>query len=199
MFIRSNSKNRSAAAYTLAETVVALGLSCLILTFIITGFIFCSSSLYALSNYANFNKSSENAINQLTREIREMSTLSNYTAVAYANSLFPGYNTITNSLTFVPVGASSTNSWITYSFDPNAQTLTRWQGGVSNVLLSQCLFMNFSMFQRNQTNGTFDPIPTSSPAQTKIVQISWRCQDNNVLSTTQSESLKGAMVVIRAK
>jgi len=200
MFIKHRTCS-STAGFTLAEALIAFGLSSIVVTGILASFLGCGRSLLSLSNYTALNQSSQTAVDQLTREIRSVSCLTNFTTAVITNSSQPWFTTITNSVTFVPAGGSLTNSnnWVTFKYTPATRTLARTQSGTNRVLLTNCSFLNFQMFKRNQTNGTFIPIPTSSPAQTKIVQVNWICASINPMMPSQTESVESAKVVIRSK
>lgn len=200
MFIKSRIRRRP-AGFTLAEALIAFGLSGIIVAGVLVGFIGNGQSLLCLSNYTKLSQDSQNTIDQMTREIRGVSCLTNYTTSVLTGSSLPWFTTVTNSLTFIPVGGygTNTNAWITYYFNPTSQTLSRIQFGVSQVLLSNCQFLNFQMFQRNQSNGTFIPIPTTSPAQTKLVKVNWITAIINPLMPSQTNTVESAEVVIRSK
>src|SRR6266849_3631916 len=88
-FIKKQSKN---LAFTLVEFLVALGISALLMV-VVSGFLLYSGKSFAgISNYVDLEKNSQRALDTLTRDIRQASSLS-----AFA----------TNKLTFVDADGTS--------------------------------------------------------------------------------------------
>ena len=68
------------------------------------------------------------------------------------------------------------------------------------MLLTGCETLNFAIFQRNSTNGTYDQYPSSNePTNTKLVQVSWVCKRSILGASINSESVQTAKIVIRKK
>jgi type II secretory pathway component PulJ len=198
MFIKTQ---RSTAGLTIIETMIALTVSLLITAGVVSSFLGCGRTMLSLSYYTQLNQNAQRAIDQMTREIRGVACLTNFGTLVFSNSPLQGFHAITNSLTFIPQmsAMTNTNAWITYFYNNQSGLLTRSQYGTNQTLLSNLTFLNFQLFQRNVTNDTFCPIPTSNAAQTKLVQVNWTCSDNNPLFPSESYSLESAKIVIRAK
>ena len=192
-------KSPRIAAFTLIEMMISVAISCFVVAGVITGFMACTNSLHALSDYSSLNQNDQLAIDCMSREIRGLAGLTNFWVASYTNSLFTNYTAITNSLMFMPVNATNTNNYIMYSYDPVNLNLTRSQCGTNTTILTQCQFLNFALFQRNQSNGTFCPLPTTNPSLAKIIQVSWLCQATNGLLPAHSENVNSAEIVMRCK
>ena len=79
---------------------------------------------------------------------------------------------------------------------PNARTLTRIKGAQTKVLLQQCDYLSFSVFQRNPSNG-FYFFPAATPATAKLVAVNWRCSRQILQQKVNTESVQTATIVIR--
>jgi hypothetical protein len=76
--------------------------------------------------------------------------------------------------------------------------LTRAKDGVTTDLLTQCDTLNFNIYQRNTTNGTYDQYPTSVEASNcKVVQVSWTCSRTITGTKLNTETVQSTKIVIR--
>ena len=55
------------------------------------------------------------------------------------------------------------------------------------------------MYQRNMTNGTDQPIPTSVASQCKLIKLTWVCSRDILGKSANTESVQSAEFVIRKK
>jgi hypothetical protein len=100
----------------------------------------------------------------------------------------------TNKLTFTDYDGGS----LVFDYNQTNRTLVRIKSGVSTVLLTECDSLNFAIFQRCTTNGTFGNYPTSLQASnTKVVQMTWACSRIVSGSKQNTESMQTAKIVIR--
>lgn len=190
---------------TLIETLVGSTLGLLVLTAVMATSIYAWRSFVALRNYADLDANSRDALDRLSRDIRQMEYVTNWntTAAAYINAAYlpAGWTKVTNRLTFVPYAGAPNNDWLTINYDAGNKTLTRISNGVSSVMLTGVEFLNFGLSQRNQANGTFIPITTTNPAEVKIINVDWVCTRTMMGSSTKfrtnSESVQSAKFVIR--
>jgi hypothetical protein len=140
--------------------------------------LYAGRSFAGLVNYTDLDAHSRNALDHLTRDVRQVNRLVSSTAT---------------SLTFEDADGSS----LQYVYSPDARTLSRIKGGVSKVLLTECDQMAFAIFQRNPIGGTYDQFPTASAATTKLINVTWTCSRKILGSTMNSESVQTAKIVIR--
>jgi len=169
---------------TLVELLVAVALGGVVMTAVMTLAFFSARSFAAITNYVDLDNSSRNALDIMSREIRQ------------ADRLLSGDD---HQLVFThtdPVsGAAFT---ISYIYNPDNRTLTRLRPGESRtVLLQECDFLKFSIFQRNPVGGTYDQYPTANPATCKLVQLSWVCSRTILGKQANTESVQSAKVVMR--
>lgn len=178
--------NRAACrAFTLFETVIATGVSVLAFSAVASMMLFGSKSTVAMGNYSDLDLYSRKALDQMTTDIRQ------------ANKVLSCSSTQLQ-IQAVDINTGATNP-LTYTYSPNAQTLTRAYMGYTNVLLKGVVrnSLQFSMYQRNPIGGDVSTnYLTTNTALCKIVQFSWICS-RSVLGNADTESVLSAKVVIR--
>ncbi len=188
MFIERPSRNRQ--AYTLLEMVIAMAifsLSGLALAFLV---VFVTRSFQGLTNYAVLDQYNRHAMDLVTSEIRQARTFVSCTS-----------NSTTRALTIV--NGDGTN--VTYTFDSTRQRLTRsLQGAPTTVLLTNCSLLNFDLYLRPPSAGSFDeyyPVDTTQtnwPQTVKIVQLTWKTAMQLFPTPTfNSEDVQTARIIIR--
>ena len=99
----------------------------------------------------------------------------------------------TNSLTFEDWDGAQ----LRYVYSPSARTLSRIKGATTDVLLTECNSVTFSIFQRNPIGGTYNQFPTGTPATTKLINVTWRCSRKILGTTMNTENVQTAKIVIR--
>jgi Tfp pilus assembly protein PilW len=171
---------------SLPETMLCTGLGGLLLTILMALSMFGAHSFAAMTNYVDLDQHSRNALDRITSDIRQADRLT-----AFA----------TNSLSFQTrdPNTGATNV-LQYTYDANAQTLTRSLNGESSVFLLGCTALQFSIFQRNPVNGSYDQYPVDDPGRPdlcKLVQVNWACSRKILGQAINSESVQSAKVVMR--
>src|ERR1041384_4932323 len=143
MFIKPASKLE--VAFTLVETMVGVAIFSIAGLALSMIFLFSIRSYAAIANYAILDQKNRQAMDQLTYEIRQAQKVVGYSSNATTRSL-----TITNG----------TGIQVTYTFNSSNQTVSRTgSDGSSAVLLTNCALLDFTLFMRPPTNGTFDIYP----------------------------------------
>ena len=145
-------------------------------------FLYCFRSLGVITNYMDMDIASRNALDQMTRDIRQMSEVTGFTA---------------SEVTFNdPNGGTLKFSW-----SPDTRKLTREHplGSPPQELLNSCDLLEFQMFQHNPLPGTNNFIPTTDATICKMVSLSWKC--SRVLQGNQmnTESVQATQIVLRNK
>jgi len=161
--------------------MVSIAVGALVLTGVSAAFVGSMVSFSATGNYVSLDQSSENALDHMTRDVRASANLTSFA---------------TNQLVFIYAG--TTNFYLTYN--SSAKTLTSWKTGDSstNVLLTGCDSLLFSMFTNvPQPDGNLTNATTVSSA--KAVSVSWRCSRTLSGSRRNSEDTQEAVIVIRNK
>jgi Tfp pilus assembly protein PilW len=183
--IKFDTFNRQ-VAMTLVETLVAMAAGFVILGTIGILTIWSARSFGALSNYVDLDNASRLALDQLTRDIRQVKGLVSLTT-----------NQTLQQLEF----EDSDEQRLYYRFSPGSKTLTKVKNGVSQILLRDCDTLSFTIFQRNNISGTYDQydVVSNNMSTCKLVQVSWVCS-RKLLPTDliNSESVQTAKIVLRA-
>jgi prepilin-type N-terminal cleavage/methylation domain-containing protein len=165
-------------AFTLVEMMVATALAGLVVTVIAMLSFFTTRSFVAATNYTNMSMLSRMALDNMSRSIRQAGEVT-----AYA----------TNSITLLDGSGHSFG----YAFDPGAQTLTSYGGGVTNTYLTQCNSLQFWIYQRTPISNTFDCYDTAYVTNAKLVQITWSCSRQIMGSKVNTETMESAKICMR--
>lgn len=174
---------RQRAGMSLVEMMIAMALASIILATVASFAIFTARSFVALSNYGDLDRMSRNALDVLTRDIRESQALTAFTA---------------NKLTL----KASDSSTLIYEYAPSAATFTRKGATTTTVLLTGCDLLTFEVYQRTPMPGfQFYPATNSSgainPATSKLIDVSWRCSRRILGQKVNTESVQTAKIVMR--
>jgi len=162
--------------------MVALGLFTLAGLALASVSLFALKSFAALGNYAALDRTNREALDLLSREIRQAKQVTAYS---------------TNSITLV----NGDSLAVTFLFRPQTHQLVRTASdGSYRVLLDDCQLLDFRLFQRNPVGGSYDVYPAAlgNWQQTvKVVQLSWRTSRTVLNGLVTSENVQTARVVIR--
>jgi Tfp pilus assembly protein PilW len=172
------SRTRRLSGMTLMEMMVVVFIASFfiigVLDFTIITF---NQGIYATTNYADLNAKSRRTLDYLSRDIRNAKGL-----VSFA----------TNSITLTNLDGTS----FTYAWD-GSNAFTRTYGGVSSLMMTNCDYLSFNIYQRNPTNGFTFVTTTATPSQTKLIDVSWRCSRKYMGQKLNTESVQTARIVIR--
>jgi hypothetical protein len=172
-------KAQHVSGFALIEAIIATGITTLLVLIICSFAIYSSHSFAALFNYVDLDDSNRNAMDRITRDVRQAARVKAWT---------------TNSLTLV----GGDNVDIEYVYTPTARTLTRRRVGQPTVtLLEECDRLMFTLGQRNPVGGTFDIYNPSSMDVVKVVNVSWQCSREILGRRQNTESVQTARIVIR--
>src|SRR3989442_10560893 len=111
-------------AFTLVQLVVGSGIGSLVVMAACHMTFFSARSFVAMANYVDLELRSRNALDTMTREIRQSKGLASFNET---------------NLTFTDFDLQS----LQYNYDPSAGTLSRIKNGVSTVLLTSCDTLTF--------------------------------------------------------
>lgn len=171
------------AGFKLTEMMIALGVGALVLTVVMTLYLFGLRSFGAIGNYTSMDAKSRQALDHVLQEIRQA-------------SLVVGFQTNSNPhwLAVADTKAGTTN---TFTWDSAARTFT-WDktGQPTQTLLTGCDNWSFGFYLRAPTtNGVF--VPTTTTYRTKLINMSWSCSRTNIIQKANTESMVTAEVVLR--
>jgi hypothetical protein len=167
------------------EVITAAAIAGVLMVAILSMAFFSARSFAALTNYVDLDNLSRNTLDRMLREIRQADELTYHSSTMLS---FRHTDPTTGSIFTV-----------SYVYNPTARTLSRVQGSINNVLLTECDFLRFSIFQRNPLPGTWDQYPTADASTCKLVQLSWICSRTILGASVNTESVQSAKVVIRKK
>ena len=167
--------------FTLVEVLIMSAIATVVVAAVLIFTLFATRSFVALGNYNDLDKTSRNALDRMSREIRQTEALT-----AYA----------TNKLTFKDYdGATLVYQW-TPPAGTNAGHLDRTKNSSTTTLLTQCDYLNFGISQRNPSNG-FTFYPTTNLSSVKLIDMNWRCSRKILQLKVNIESVQTAKIVMR--
>jgi len=162
---------------SIMEMMVALLIGSIVIAAVYSLTLFTAKSFAAMANYGDLDNASRNALDTLSRDLRQSRSLASFA---------------TNRLVLVDCNTNN----LTYSWDQSARQVTRTDVNGSAVLLSQCDYLSFDISQRNPSNN-FTFYPTTNASLAKLVDVSWRCSRTIFGSKVNTESVQTAKIVIR--
>jgi len=183
MFIKRPSGSRK-QGWTLVEMMVSIGVFSIAGLALSTIFIFSIRSFAALSNYASLDRENRYAMDTITRELRQAKKVLDYS---------------TNGSSSITI-LSGDDQTVTYTFDSANKQMTRADATSTQVLLTNCNLLNFTLYTRAPITNSFDsyPVATNNWQQTvKVVQFTWKTSMTLPNAQVNSENVQTARVVIR--
>jgi hypothetical protein len=160
------------------EFLVALGVASLVFTAVGMLTIYTAQSFVALGNYSDLERYSRNALDQMSRDIRQTRSVAFYST---NKLIFEDYDGQTN---------------LTYTWNSANSQLTRQKGTLTTILLTNCDYLVFGKYQRNPSNN-FSFFPAANISQIKLIDVSWRCSRKIRGAKLNTESVQTAKIVIR--
>lgn len=187
MFIKLSKKTR--LGFTLAEALVASGLFGIVSAALCSVYLFSTKSFASLANYAELDQINRNAMDYVTREIRQAKEVVNVTT-----------NSAGMIITIALVNADGYS--VNYNFDSTTGKLMRFanDGSAGKVLLENCHLLQFDVRQRTAQNGTFDEYPLITSADSiQVIRLTWQASRTvpGGSGIVNSENIQTARVVIR--
>lgn len=174
--IFQKSSRRTRRGFTLTELLVSMGIGSIVLAAVAALSLYTGRSFAALANYVDLDAASRNALDNMTRDIRQATFLMLYQ---------------TNRLEFTDWDGGS----LIYNYDPTARTLTRIKGAETKVLLNECDQLRFNIWQRNPIG--FSLVPTTNSDLCKAIDVTWLCSRKIFGQKVNTESVQTARIVIR--
>jgi Tfp pilus assembly protein PilW len=174
-------------AWTLVELMVAVGIFSLVGLALMGTYIFGVKTMASMYSYAVLDQYNRQAMDQLTREIRQARLVLAYT---------------TNSITvLVPKDDFSGDHRVTYSFNATSKRMMRTASDEpAKVLLNNCSLLKFDLYTRCPSNAVFGafPVAVNNWSNTiKVVQLTWKTMVTQPSGIANSENVQTARIVIR--
>jgi Tfp pilus assembly protein PilW len=166
-------------AFTTVEFLIAMGIGFMAVAATAALSIYTARSFAAMANYMELDKNSRNALDKMTQLVREADGVLDY-----------DQHNVDLSFHGLP---------LSFEYSPSSKTLSMVNtNGVRDVLLTDCSFLDFQIFQRNTVAGAYDQYPvTLDESAAKIVQVSWICSRHLIGNLLNTESVQSAKIVIR--
>jgi Tfp pilus assembly protein PilW len=176
----TSARTRNWLAMTLLEIMFAVSIGGIVLAAIATLLVHTSRSFAAIGNYNDLDNASRNALDLMSRDIREARALTAFT---------------TNQITL----QDNDSNTLVFAYSPIAHNFTRRIGTKApTVLLEQCDYLNFSIYQRNPSNDwTWYPVSSNLISTAKMIDVSWKCSREILGKKINTESVQTAKFVIR--
>ncbi|MBE0540644.1 MAG: prepilin-type N-terminal cleavage/methylation domain-containing protein [Verrucomicrobia bacterium] len=166
------------AGMSLLETMIAMSIAALVMAGVGSVTIFTARSFLAMGNYADLDDASRTALDVLSRDVRQARAVTAYSS---------------HQITLL----ANDNSTLTYSYSPSTSQFTRKTATSTTVLLEQCDFLHFNVYQRNPSNNwTWYPVQ-SDVSTAKLIDVSWKCSRKILGEKVNTESVQTAKIVIR--
>lgn len=164
----------------MVELLVGLGVGAVLLTALAALLFYTGRSFAAIANYVDLDTYSRNALDTMSREIRQTRRLLEGTETRLVFEDWDGKR-------------------LSYTYDANSRTLNRAINDVTDAqpLLKECNYLKFSMYQRNPVSGKYDQYPTANASTCKLVQLRWICSRDLITARWNTESVQSAKIVIR--
>jgi Tfp pilus assembly protein PilW len=188
---------RRRAGYTLVEMLVAVGIGVAAMGVVATISMNTAFNYAAMGNYVVLDDQNRNALDVISREVRDASALMSF------NTNSPQSLLLTNSIAGTAVTLTYTNSTLVM--------VTKFQTTQTNqtqTLLTGCNYWNFQLYDRapllttnlisfcastNYTTGLVDP------TFTKVINMTWSCSRTILGSKLNTENVQTAQVILRNK
>lgn len=172
------SKQSPRRAMTLVEVVMAVGIIALLMLAIGSFVIYSGRSMASIFNYTDMGYGSRQALDVMTRDIRQSIRLKTYT---------------TNQLVLVDFDGTD----LSFEYTTN-KTLVRTKGESQTTLLTGCDWIRFNLYMQNPVKGTYTLKFATNTADSKVIGVSWNCS-RKVLGTINSEPMQEALIVVRKR
>ncbi len=164
---------------TLVEVMIATGIGTLILAAAGSLMVYNARSLAALSNYADLERYSRGAVDNLSRDIRQATNMLSFTSTELVFNFGLG------------------RSNISYTYHPDIRQLVRVEGLNSQVLLKECDSLTFTVFGRNNLSNTWDQFVVTNAAGAKLIKLNWTCSRTILGQAVNTESVQTSKIVMR--
>jgi Tfp pilus assembly protein PilW len=190
--LESSRRGKRVCGMSLTEVLVGLALSTILVAMGGSLWLFGSRSFAAISNYTDLDIKSRNALDQMSRDIRQATQVT-----AFQSSASSARITL----------ADAAGATITYTWSAGPRTLVcQKTGQPDRVYLTECDSWIFQFFQRApQKNGSYVFYPATNSVGAydlsicKLINMSWKCSRTILGTKANSEIVQTAQVVLRNK
>jgi prepilin-type N-terminal cleavage/methylation domain-containing protein len=167
-----------AKGFSLVELLITLVIGGILIMAILSFSRYSLFSIAGLVNYASLNTGNREALDGMTREIRN---------VRYVKTLAG------TAVTFVDRDGVD----LEYRFDPAKRALVRTKQGSSRDLLTGCDELQFTAYELAPQTNTFTLASTKDPARANVIRLNWTCSRTILGANVNKEPVQSAKIVIR--
>jgi len=165
---------------TTVETLIAIGISVVLLTQVCALWYYSSRSFAAQAAYTALDQDSQRALDKLSKDVRQAVDIKSF-----------------SSTKIVLKDPNNTND---LTFQLSGRTLQRVQGTTRATLLNNVDSLQFSMYQRTPLQGVWDQYTTTNLTTCKLIEVRWKCSRKlHPLAPQTTEYMQSAKVVLRSK
>ncbi|MFI5356211.1 MAG: type II secretion system protein J [Opitutales bacterium] len=186
-------RHRGERAFTLVEVMVAAGLSAMILTGVMTAFLYIGRAGFSTSAYSEMEAQVRRGLDNFANNARTAS------AIQWNSS---------QSITLTLPTSTNATSLVTYAYDAGptgvtAQCFYRLPGSAASTAARQILISNvqpnfsFVRYKLDVGGGTDDP--ATNDLETKLIQVNLQVARTAVTAGPTSESARSARILLRNK
>jgi hypothetical protein len=168
------------SAMTLIEVMVTTTVATMLFMAIGSATMFTGRSMAGMANYSDLAAQSRQTLNLVTKEVRQARDVLSFAC---------------NDITLL----DADNLPLRYFYDQASGTFNRVKSGATQVLLRDCQYFNFSIYQRNTVPGTYTQYAASGINTSKLIELNWKCSRSIMGIQINSEDVQSAKVVIRKK
>ena len=176
MYITDSKPRSATAGFSMVELLVTMAITGMVLSVALPMVLYSSKSFAGMATYADMNRKSVLAMDQMTRDVRQV----------------VGITSMSSNRIVLNDG---TNGALTFAFTNRA--LMRSQAGRSKMLLTNVDFGDFSFFQRTTISNSYNQYAAAGTNDCKLIAVRWRTSQKNPLSPTNSATEQTAKIVIR--
>ena len=195
-------KVRAARAWTFIEMLIAMAIFSVFMAMVGALSVYGLRSYVAIGNYVDLDAKSRNALDRMTRDIRQAAQVTGYST----NSSFKWLTFKVNNMDVTGTNVQSVTS-ITYTWDGTARTIICAKTGEpTKTYLTECDDWNFALYQRTpHTNLALAYFPATNAAGVydvalcKLVDMNWKCSRTMLGKKVNTESVQTAQIVLRNK
>ena len=203
-------RRQAVGGMTLVEVMVSVALGALVLAMGSSLWLFGSRSFVAMSNYSDLGVKSRQALDLMSREIRQATRVTGFDNTGTAKWLAVTNNALGTTVVYSWNAASrrllrQEIRTYTASSGPSAMAASSTERP-SLVFLTECDRWDFELYQRApQKDGTYLFFPATNSAGAydlsicKLVNMTWKCSRTILGSKVNTESVQTAQVVLRNK
>ena len=172
-------RRQNLIALSLMEVVIAVALTTMVGTALLILSSSTGRSLAEMVNYVDLDHENRVALDNLTRELRQVRYLTSFSASSVTCSDKDGAD-------------------VSYVYSPGGRTLMRVKNGLSTQLLDQCDQLRFGIYQRTPQSNSYNLISTTM-TNCKVITVTWSCSRSLFGRKINTEQGQTARIVIRNK